>query len=116
MTESKIQNAAEAELNGFGIVTALSRATGYRRDEHDLVSILEGVGFAAEEANIFVVNVDVDEAAELAVFAFDLGGESREGLVDIRQKASEILGGGVELFAAVGVAGEGGGKGDFDRH
>jgi hypothetical protein len=116
MTESKIQNTAEAGLNGFGIVTTLSRATGYRRDEHDLVAILEGVGLAAEEADVFVIDVDVDEATELAVFAFDLGGESREGLVDIRQKASQILGSGVELFAAVGVAREGGGKGDFDRH
>jgi hypothetical protein len=117
MTESEIQNpAGEAVLNGFGIVTALSRAAGYGGDEHDLVAILEGVGLATEEANIFVVNVDVDEAAELAVFAFDLGGKSRECLIDIGQKASEILGGGVELFAAVGVTGKGGGKGDFDRH
>jgi hypothetical protein len=110
MTESEIQNpVTEAVLNGFGIVTALSRATGYGGDEHDLVAILEGVGFAAEEADVFVVNVDVDEAAKLAVFAFDLGGESRECLVDIGQKACEILGGGVEVFAAIGVAGEGSG-------
>src|SRR5882757_5473959 len=109
MTESKIQNTGEAGLNGFAIITALSRATRDGGDEHDLVAILEGVGFAAEEANIFVVNVDVDEAAELAVFAFDLGGERREGLVDVGEEAGEILGGGVELFAAIGVAGEGGG-------
>src|ERR1700716_2778957 len=113
MTESKIQNSpGEAGLNGFAIITALSRATRDGGDEHDLVAILEGVGLAAEEADVFVVNVDVDEAAELAVFAFDLRGESRECLVDIGQKASEILSGGVELFAAIRVAGEGGGKGD----
>jgi hypothetical protein len=117
MTESDIQNTAgEAGNNVSGAVIALSRATGYRGNEHNLVAILKRVGFAPEEADIFVVNVDVDEAAELAVFAFDLGRESRECQIDIGQKASEIPGGGVKLFAAVGVAGEGGGKGDFDRH
>src|SRR5258708_678446 len=84
-------------------------AAGDGGDEHDFVAVLEGVGFAAEEANVFVVDVDVDEAAELAVFAFDLGGERGEGLVDVGEEAGEILGGGVEVFAAVGVAGEGGG-------
>jgi hypothetical protein len=116
MTELDIQNTAGEAKNVPGAVIDLSRATGYRGNEHNLVAILEGVGFTSEEADIFVVNVDVDEAAELAVFAFDLGGESRECQIDIGQKAREILGGGVKLFAAVGVAGEGGGKGDFDRH
>jgi hypothetical protein len=116
MTESDIQNTASEEGNISGAVIALPRATGYGGDEHNLVAILEGVGFAAEEANVFVVNVDVDEAAKLAVFAFDLGRESRECQIDIGQKAGEILGCGVKLFAAIGVAGEGGGKSDFDGH
>jgi hypothetical protein len=94
----------------------LSRAASYGGDEHDFVAVLEGVGFAAEEADVFVVDIDVDEAAELSVVAFDLGGERGECLVDISQKAGEVSGGGVEVFAAIGVAGEGCGKGDFDRH
>ena len=52
-------------------------------DEHDFVAVLEGVGFAAEKADVFVVDVDVDEAAEFAVVALDLGGERREGLVEL---------------------------------
>src|SRR3977135_194840 len=89
----------------------LLSSAGDGGDEHDLVTVLEGVGFAAEEADVFVVDVDVNEAAKLAVFAFDLRGERGEGLVDVGEKAGEILGSGVELFAAIGVAGVGGGGG-----
>ena len=91
-------------------------AAGDGGDEHDLVAVLEGVAFAAKEADVFVIDVDVDEAAELAIFAFDLGGEGWKGLVDVSEEGGEILGGGVEVFAAVGVAGKGGGQRDFDRH
>src|SRR5277367_2674727 len=70
----------------------LAAAAGDGGDEHDLVAVLEGVGFAAEETDVLVVDVDVDEAAELAVFAFDLGGERGEGLVDIGEQARKILG------------------------
>src|SRR5271170_1769601 len=59
-------------------------------DEHDLVAVLEGVGFTAEEPDVLVVDVDVDEAAELAVVTFDLGGKRGECLVDVSQKAGEV--------------------------
>src|SRR5271154_6845184 len=95
---------------------SLLAAAGDGGDEHDLVAVLEGVGFAAEEADVFVVDVDVNEAAELSVVAFDLRGERGESLVDVGQEAGEVAGGGVEVLAAIGVAGEGCGKGDFDRH
>src|SRR5882757_10996239 len=88
---------------------SLSRTAGDGGDEHDLVAVLEGVGFAAEEADVFVIDVDVNEAAELAVFAFDLRGEGRECLVDVGEEAGKISRSGIELLAAVGVAGEGSG-------
>ena len=87
----------------------LSNAARDGGDEHDLVAVLEGVGFAAEKADVFVVDVDVDEATELAVFAFDLRGKRGEGLVDVGEEAGEIAGGGVELLATIRVASEGGG-------
>src|SRR5882757_7184084 len=102
---SKKTSNGKDKGNGGGLVGA----AGDGGDEHDLVAVLEGVGFAAEEADVFVVDVDVDKAAKLAVFAFDLGGESREGLVDVGEKTGEICGGRIELFSAIGVAGEGGG-------
>jgi len=36
---------------------------GDRRDEHDFVTVFEGMRVPAEEADVFVVDVDVDEAA-----------------------------------------------------
>ena len=53
------------------------------RNQHHFVAILKRVGLAAEEADVFVVYVDVDEAAKLALLILDLGGERREVLVDI---------------------------------
>src|SRR5580698_6908009 len=41
-----------------------------RRNEHNLIAILEGVSLSAEEANVLVVDVDIDEAAELTFFIF----------------------------------------------
>ena len=95
-------------LGGFGA------ATGYGRDEHDLVAVLEGVGLAAEEADVFVVDVDVDEAAKLAGLVLDLGGEGGEVLVDVGDEAGEISGLAGELFLAFGVADEGGREDDLD--
>ncbi len=88
---------------------SLSRTAGDGGDEHDFVAVLEGVGFAAEEADVFVVDVDVNEAAKLAVFSFNLGGEGWECLVDVGEEAGKVAGGGVELFAAINVASEGDG-------
>jgi hypothetical protein len=89
-------------------------AAGDRRDQHDFVAILEGVGFAAEEADVFVVDVDVDEAAEFAGFVLDLGGERGEVLVDVGDEAGQVGGFAGELLLAVGVADEGGRENDFD--
>jgi hypothetical protein len=89
-------------------------APGDGRNEHDFVAILEGVGLSAEEADVFVVDVDVDEAAQFAGLVLDLGGEGREVLVDIGDQRGEILGVAGELFLAIGVADEGGGENDLD--
>src|ERR1700723_846555 len=88
----------------------LLTAASDRRDQHDLVAVLEGIGLAAEKADVFVVDVDVDEAAKLAVFAFDLRGERRKGLVDVSKEAGEICSGRIEVFAAIGVACKSGGE------
>lgn len=89
-------------------------ATGDGRDEHDLVAILEGVGFAAEEADVLVVDVDVDEAPELALLVLDLAGKRGEVLVDVGDKRGEVCGFAGEELLAVGVADEGGGEDDLD--
>ena len=79
-----------------------------------MVAFLEGARFAAEEADVFVVEIDVEELANLALIVADVaaqigefGGEFVEGLRD---------GGGatVDFGLAVREAAEGGG--DFDNY
>jgi hypothetical protein len=48
------------------------------------------IGLAAEESDVFVVDVDINEAAELALFVLDLRRQRREGLVDVGDEAGKI--------------------------
>jgi hypothetical protein len=41
-------------------------AAGDGWDEHDLIAFLKRVGVPPEEADVFVVDVDVDESPQLA--------------------------------------------------
>jgi hypothetical protein len=108
---------AEAEIKRVGEeATLCAAAAGDGGDEHDLVAVFELVGVAAKEADVFVVDVDVDEAAQLAVLVLDVLGERGELGVDLGEQAGEVGGGGVEGLLTFGVAGESGGKNDFDGH
>src|SRR5882672_24936 len=44
-------------------------------DEEDAVAFLEGAGFAAEKADVFFVEVDVEELADLALVVADVARE-----------------------------------------
>jgi hypothetical protein len=48
-----------------------------RRDQHNLVSVLERIRFTTKEADIFIVHIDIDEAAQLAIITLDLCCEER---------------------------------------
>ena len=50
-------------------------AAGDGGDEEDAVAFLEGAGLAAEEANVFFVEIDVEELADLAGLVADVLGE-----------------------------------------
>ena len=89
-------------------------AAGDGWDQHDLVAILKGVGLAAEEANVFVVNVNIDKAAQLAGFILDLGGKRGEvpvNVCDQRRQIGRLAG---QLLLAAGVANEGGREDNLD--
>jgi hypothetical protein len=89
-------------------------AAGDGRDEHDLIALLEAIRLAAQEADVLVIDVDVDEAAQLSGLVLDLGGEGRKVLVDIGDERREIGGVRGELLLPVGVADEGGREDDLD--
>src|SRR6266849_2050073 len=55
-----------------------SRSSRNRRDEQNAIALLEGARFAAEEADVFFVEVDVEELANLALIVADVARESGE--------------------------------------
>src|SRR5262249_19685222 len=86
------------------------------RNKHDLIAVLEGIGFAPEKTNVLIIDIDVDEPAKLAILAFDLSCKRRKGLVDIGQQRWKVFCRRVELLFACGVTSESGRKGYFDWH
>jgi len=50
-------------------------SAGNGGDEQDAVPFLEGAGFAAEEADVFFVEVHVEELTDLAVVVADVARE-----------------------------------------
>lgn len=59
-------------------------------DQHNLVAILKRIRIAAERADVLVVDVDVDERAQLAVLVLDLGGECWESPLEFVQQGEEL--------------------------
>jgi NAD(P)-dependent dehydrogenase (short-subunit alcohol dehydrogenase family) len=53
-------------------------AAGYGRDQQDAIAFFQGAGFAAQEADVFFVQVDVQELADLAAVVADVAGELGE--------------------------------------
>ena len=64
----------------------------YRGYQHDFVAILKGVGVPAEKTDVFIVDVDIDKAAELAGIVLDLRGQGRKIGVNIRNQRGQIGG------------------------
>jgi len=91
-------------------------AAGNGGDEENAVAVFQGAGFAAEEADVFFVKIDVEELADLSLFIADV---TREGGVprgEIIEGFGDGGGGGIELGDAVGEAAECGGDFDGDGH
>src|SRR4030081_3087770 len=53
-------------------------AAGEGRDEENAIAFLEGTGSPAEEADVFFVEIDVEELANLALLIADVAREIRE--------------------------------------
>jgi hypothetical protein len=91
-------------------------AAGNGRDKHYFVAVLKGVSISAKEAEILVVDVDIDELPQLSAFILDLAGESWKSVIKLGEQSGQVRRGGVELFLTVGVAGKCSGNHNFDGH
>src|SRR5437879_3265677 len=89
-------------------------APGDGGDQKDAIAFLQGAGFAAEEADVFFVEVDVEELADLALVVADVAAE----LGEAGSKLVEGVGDGgratVHFRRTVGEAAEG--RGNFDGY
>src|SRR6267378_2112965 len=89
-------------------------AAGDGRDEENAIAFLEGTGFPAEEADVFFVEIDVEELANLALIIADVAREIREPGGKFVQSLGDGRGATVKFCRAVGESPER--CGDFDGH
>src|SRR5208337_1392315 len=91
-------------------------AAGDRGDEEDVVAVFQRAGFTAEEANVFFVEIDVEELADLPLFIADVTRERWIARGQVVEGFGDGGGGGIELGDAVGEATERSGDYDSDGH
>jgi hypothetical protein len=84
------------------------------RDEQDAVAVLDGAGFAAEEADVFVVDVYVEELANLALVVADVAAEVGKFSGQLIQGFGNRDRATIDFRLAVGKAPEG--RGNFDDY
>jgi hypothetical protein len=83
-------------------------------NQKDAVTFLEGAGFAAEEADILLVEVDVKELADLAALVADVARETGEARSEVVEGFSDCGRATVNFWRAVGEAAEC--ERDFDSY
>jgi hypothetical protein len=81
-------------------------ASGNGGHDADLVLFLDDGGFFFEEADVFVVDEDVHEAADVAGVVDDTLSEAREGLVEAVDDFADIRAGGLDDLKLVGELAE----------
>src|SRR2546425_12664276 len=85
-----------------------------RRDEENAIAFLESARFPAQEADVFLVEIDIEELADLALVVANLAAESREAGSKLVKGFRDGGGTTVDLRRALGEAAERGR--DFDRN
>ena len=66
-------------------------ASGDRRDDTDFVAFFNGGILVVEEADIFIVEEDVDEAADVALFVTDALGQAGIGLFEAVENLGDCV-------------------------
>src|SRR5216684_8376257 len=92
------------------------RAASYRRDQHNAIALFEGAGFATKEADVFFVEVNIEELADLALIVADVARESGEAGSKLVESFGNRGSTTVHSGRAFGEAAEGGGNFDSDGH
>src|SRR3989338_4831846 len=87
-----------------------------RRDDRDLVAILQGGGLLFQEANILLVHVDIHEPAELALLITEPALEARILLIETRQDLLDRCAVGGHLRLVAGHPLQWRGDADHDGH
>jgi len=85
-----------------------------RRDEENAIAFLESAGFPAQEADVFLVEIDIEELADLALVVADVAAESREAGSKLAEGFRDGGGTTVHPRRALGEAAER--RRDFDRN
>ena len=90
------------------------RAAGDGGDEEDAVAFFKRAGFAAEEADVFLVEVDVEELTDLALVVADVAREVGLAGRKFIQRVGDRGCATVHLWGTFGEAAEG--CWNFDGH
>src|ERR1700741_2807561 len=91
-------------------------AAGYRGHQKNAIAFLKRAGFTAEEADIFFVEVNIEELADLALIVADVAREIGEARSKLVESFGDSRGATVHSGRAICEAAEGGGNFDGDGH
>jgi hypothetical protein len=89
-------------------------ATGDGRDQQDAVAILDGTGFTAQEADVFVVEIHVEELPNLALIVAHVAAQVGKFGSEFVEGFRDSDGATVDFGLAVRETPEGGGN--FDNY
>src|SRR5579863_6987630 len=87
-----------------------------RGDHQDLVALLEAVGFVTEKADVLLVDIEVDEAADLAVLAPEVLAQGGKPPFDVGDELWQVRGRARDFPHVVGVLLKRIGQKNSNRH
>jgi len=74
-----------------------------RGNHQNFIAILEGVLLVSEEADVFLVDVEVDETAHLSLLIAEVGLQGGKAGLDVSDQLGQIARVGLDLPRPVGV-------------
>src|SRR5260370_7139368 len=90
--------------------------SGNRRNQEHAIAFFERAGFAAEETDVLIVEIDVEELANLAAVVAAVASDGREASREFVQGVGDCAGARVNFLCTVGQPTEASGDFDGDWH